>query len=127
MTAPRWVRRDVIVAFHDMTIATHGGAAGLRDGGLLDAAIDRPRNLYAYGAPDIYDLAAAYAFGIAKAHAFVDGNKRSAYIAARTFILLNGGKFAPSQISIVTMMNGLASDQVDIAAFTGWLHKEAAG
>jgi len=104
-----------------MTIATHGGLAGLRDSGALDAALDRPKNLLAYGDPDLFDLAGAYAFGIAKAHAFVDGNKRTAYITTRTFLLLNGQAFAPSQTDIVMMMNGLASDEIELPTFTDWL------
>lgn len=123
MKDPLWVLRKSILTFHDMTIATHGGAPGLRDSGTLDAAIDRPKNLLAYGDPDLFDLAAAYAFGLAKAHAFVDGNKRTAYITTRTFLLLNGISFKPAQTDIVLMMNGLATDEVSIEVFTDWLRR----
>lgn len=125
MTALKWMKREAVIAFHDMTIATHGGKSGLRDSGGLDAVLDRARNLAAYGDPDLFDLAAAYAFEIAKAHAFVDGNKRTAYITAHTFTLLNGGTFAPAEAEVVVMMNGLASDEVDLPAFTDWLRRNA--
>ena len=77
-----WVAPDVVLAIHDRQIAEHGGGVGLRDAGLLSSALARPENLAAYGDPDAFDLAAAYAFGIAKNHPFVDGNKRTAWVVA---------------------------------------------
>lgn len=76
----RWVAKDVVLAIHDRQIAEHGGTSGIRDVGLVDSALARPQNLDAYGQPDIADLAAAYAYGIAKNHGFADGNKRTAWV-----------------------------------------------
>ena len=78
----KWVAPDVVGAIHDRQLAEHGGGVGLRDAGLLSSALARPENLAAYGDPDAFDLAAAYAFGIAKNHPFVDGNKRTAWVVA---------------------------------------------
>jgi death-on-curing protein len=76
----RWVAKDVVLAIHDRQIAEHGGTSGIRDVGLVDSALARPQNLDAYGQPDVADLAAAYAYGIAKNHGFADGNKRTAWV-----------------------------------------------
>jgi death-on-curing protein len=76
----RWVAKDVVLAIHDRQIAEHGGTPGIRDVGIVDSALARPQNLDAYGQPDIADLAAAYAYGIAKNHGFADGNKRTAWV-----------------------------------------------
>jgi death-on-curing protein len=87
-----WVSTPVVLAIHDEQIAEHGGLAGLRDVTLLEWALARPQQLQAYGdpAPDIAAVAAAYAFAIAKNHAFLDGNKRTSYVVTRTFLVLNG-------------------------------------
>ena len=87
-----WVTKPVVLAIHDEQIAEHGGLAGVRDIAILESALARPQQLQAYGdpAPDIAALAAAYAFGIAKNHAFLDGNKRTSYVVTRTFLVLNG-------------------------------------
>ncbi len=91
MKQPVWIRPDAVLAIHTRQLAEHGGTDGLRDAGLLDSALNRPKNLLAYGEPkpDLASLAAAYAFGIARNHPFVDGNKRTAYVVCRTFLLLN--------------------------------------
>lgn len=92
MTEPVWVRNDVVLAIHRRQIAEHGGAGGIRDEGLLASALARPGNLLAYSkqTPDLAALASSYACGIVRSHPFVDGNKRAAYVACRTFLLLNG-------------------------------------
>jgi death-on-curing protein len=110
---------------HDRQIARHGGAPGLRDAALLEAGADRPRNLAAYGRPDACELAASYAFGIAKAHAFVDGNKRTAFVASATFLRLNGYAFRPDPLNGVRMMEGLAASEVTEAEFAAWLRESA--
>ena len=74
MKTPVWVRRDVVLAFHESLLAEHGGASGIRDEGLLDSALGRPQNLFSYGKPSLFDLAAAYGFGLVKNHPFIDGN-----------------------------------------------------
>jgi death-on-curing protein len=93
----RWVDKRALLLLHDESLAEHGGASGIRDEGLLDAALARPRNLAAYGEPDASDLAAGYGFGLAKNHAFVDGNKRAAFLAVGLFLWLNGYRLAASQ------------------------------
>ena len=93
----------------------------MRDPALLEMACARPNNLASYGAPDLFDLTAAYAYGIAKAHAFVDGNKRTAFVAAFTFLRLNGAPRRPDPIIGVRMMEDLAAGVVDEAAFSDWL------
>jgi death-on-curing protein len=93
-----WVLDSVVLAIHKRQIAEHGGAEGLADEGLLASALARPKNLFAYKkANDLADLAAAYAFGIATNHSFVDGNKRTAFVVARTFLCLNGHDLEASQ------------------------------
>ena len=93
----RWVDKRLLLILHDESLAEHGGASGLRDEGLLDSALARPLNLLAYGEPDAADLAAAYGLGLAKNHAFVDGNKRAAFLAVGLFLALNGHRLVASQ------------------------------
>ncbi|WP_282128008.1 type II toxin-antitoxin system death-on-curing family toxin [Roseobacter litoralis] len=116
-----WVPLPALHVIHDRQISRHGGAPGTRDPVLLEAACDRPRNVAGYENPDAYALAAAYVFGIAKAHAFVDGNKRTAFVAAFTFLRLNGISIQPDPEIGVRMMEDLASDQVSEDDFAVWL------
>jgi len=112
----RWVRLDTVLALHKRQIAEHGGGEGVRDLGLLESALARPQNLHAYEPEtDLASLAAAYAFGIAKNHAFVDGNKRTALVVMRTFLILNGSDINASQedkyLTILALAEGsLAED-----------------
>ena len=121
MTGPVWVPLSAVIAIHDRQIARHGGAAGIRDRSLLETGCARPLNQAAYGTPSLPELAAAYAYGIAKAHAFVDGNKRTAFVTALTFLRLNGWGFRPAPVQGVRMMEDLASGDVTEAAFAAWL------
>ena len=121
MNQPVWVPLQAIVIIHDRQIARHGGAAGMRDIGLLEAAVERPRNRLAYGTPRLEELSAAYAFGIAKAHAFIDGNKRTAFVTAATFLRLNGHALRPDPFDGVRAMEALASGEMSEAAFAQWL------
>lgn len=116
-----WVARSVVVALHDEQLAEHGGGAGLRDEGLLDSALARPRNLLAYGTPDVIDLAAAYAYGIAKNHPFVDGNKRTAAVVMELFLDLNGCALTADDGSLVATILGLANGSLSEAALAQWL------
>lgn len=120
---PVWVPPAIVTIIHDRQIARHGGAAGVRDRGLLDGALARPRNLLAYGDPDLHDLAAAYAFGIAKAHAFVDGNKRTAFVTAATFLRLNGVAIRPDPAQGVAMMEKLAAGEFGERDFADWTRR----
>lgn len=118
---PLWVPARVVSVIHDRQISRHGGAPGLRDAGLLDAALARPQNLVVYGNPDLCDCAAAYAFGIAKAHAFMDGNKRTAFVTAATFLRLNGSHLRPDPGDGVRMMEDLAATVLSEEGFAAWL------
>jgi death-on-curing protein len=121
VSGPVWVPIRAVVAIHDRQIARHGGRPGLRDMALLEAGCARALNLHAYGQPSLAEIAAAYAFGIAKAHAFVDGNKRTAFVTAATFLRLNGRSFRPDPVEGVRMMEALASGAITEAAFAAWL------
>ena len=121
----KWVPVRALIIFHDRQISRHGGADGLRDLGLLEMGCNRALNAATYGEPDAFDIAAAYAYGICKAHAFVDGNKRTAFVAAFTFLRLNGHPIRPDPREGVRMMEGLASDEVSEADFGIWLRKMA--
>jgi len=121
MSEPVWVPLAAVLAIHDRQIARHGGACGLRDRALLEMGCARAVNLAAYAEPSLAEIAAAYAFGIAKAHAFVDGNKRTAFVTALTFLRLNGFAFRPEPVEGVRMMEALATGEVGEADFAKWL------
>ena len=121
MNEPIWVPVKAVHIIHDRQIARHGGISGLRDGGLLQNAMNRPVNKWQYEDTDIFECAAAYAFGIAKAHAFVDGNKRTAFVTSATFLRLNGWYFVTEPTEGVTFMEGLASNVVSEEEFKNWL------
>jgi len=118
-----WVLKDVVCALHDEQLAEHGGPAGIRAEGMLDSALGRPQNLEAYGdpPPDLADLAAAYAFGLAKNHGFVDGNKRTSMVVTETFLELNGRPLTATNAEIVTAWLALAGDEMDEAAMAAWI------
>ena len=119
----RWIWLDAadVTAYHAEQIAEHGGSAGLRDHGMLESALARPRNLVAYGEPDAFDLAAAYAFGIAKNHPFVDGNKRAAFVASITFLELHGWLFVATEEDAALTFLGLADRRVSEQELSRWL------
>ena len=117
----RWIDRRLLVILHDESLAEHGGASGLRDAGLLESALARPLNLVAYGDPDVADLAAAYAVGLAKNHAFVDGNKRVAFLAVGLFLRLNGHRLTASQADATVTMLGVAAGEINEPDFAQWL------
>jgi death on curing protein len=118
-----WLTAEFASAFHMRQLAEHGGGAGLRDGGLLESALQRPRNKRSDGAPDPAELAAAYAYGIARNHPFVDGNKRTALVASFTFLFLNGYKMTTSQAENVTIFLSLAAGELTEKELTVWFRK----
>lgn len=118
-----WVPLAAVTVIHDRQIARHGGAPGLRDQALLEMGCARAMNLAAYESAGLSEVAAAYAFGIAKAHAFIDGNKRTAFVTAITFLRLNGHAFNPDPIEGVRMMENLASGDATEADFASWLEQ----
>jgi len=118
-----WVEKPLVLAIHDRQIAEHGGSAGTRDEGLLESALARPQQLHAYGdpTPDLAGLAAALASGIARNHPFLDGNKRTAHVAYRTFLELNGADLdATDEDKYVTML-ALAEGKLAERDFAAWL------
>lgn len=121
MTLPVWVPLPAVVVIHDRQIARHGGASGTRDRALLEAALARPLNRHAYGVTDPFVLAAAYAYGIAKAHAFVDGNKRTSFVTAVTFLRLNGFEFRPDPTEGLPIVENLAHDVLSEDDFAQWM------
>jgi death-on-curing protein len=120
-----WLDADVLRAVHEEQLAEHGGAAGTRDEGLFESALARPHHLLAYGHPDAADLAAAYGFGIARNHPFVDGNKRTAFVAVELFLDLNGFVLEAGDAECVLTMLALAAGQMDEAAFAHWLRQHS--
>lgn len=112
-----WVPLQAVLTIHDRQISRHRGAPGLRDHAALEAALARPQNKAAYGETDFATLAAAYAYGLAKAHAFVDGNKRTAFVTMATFLALNGVAFRPEPMKGVRMMVGLAAGEISEKQF----------
>ena len=121
MTDFVWVREDAILAVHDRLLAIHGGAAGIRDRGLLDSAMARPQNLAAYGSPNVFQLAAAYASGIVQNHPFVDGNKRAGFMAAFIFLSRNGWDLSASEVEATRTMLRLAAGETSEEQLAVWL------
>lgn len=121
-----WLNVRLLHTVHDEQLAEHGGAAGVRDEGLLASALARAQQLAAYGDPDVADLAAAYAYGIVRNHPFVDGNKRSAFVAAQIFLRLNGSRIHADRADCVLTMLRLAAGEIDEAAYAAWLREHLA-
>ena len=120
-----WLNADVMRAVHEEQLAEHGGATGTRDDGLFEPALARPKNLAAYGEPDVCALAAAYGVGLAKNHPFVDGNKRTAFVAVELFVELNGCELTAGDADCVLTMLAVASGQMDEDTFARWLRQHS--
>ncbi|MDJ0922696.1 MAG: type II toxin-antitoxin system death-on-curing family toxin [Henriciella sp.] len=118
---PIWLRKEAIVILHEESLAEHGGLSGFRDVNLLDSALARPENLFHYGTPDLFDLAAEYAFGIVRNHPFIDGNKRAGFLAAATFLLINGQMLVASEADATNMTLALAAGEIGAGAYAAWL------
>lgn len=126
MSAWIWLDRAVLIAAHDEQLAEHGGAVGFRDEGLFDPALARPLSLAVYGDPDVCELAASYCVGLAKNHPFVDGNKRTAFVAMELFLILNGHELNASDAECVLATLAVAAGEWDEATLTAWLREHAA-
>jgi death-on-curing protein len=118
---PKWLTYDQVIAIHSRQLRRFGGAAGLRDDGLLRSAIGRPVNKWHYEQAELAELAAAYAFGLAKNHAFVDGNKRIAFMSLMIFLHRNGVRFAPDQAHATKMILSLAAGEVSEESLARWI------
>jgi death on curing protein len=121
MNEPDWLTTEMVVAIHDEQLAIHGGSAGIRDRALLESALDRPRNKWAYESAELPALAAAYGYGIARNHPFVDGNKRAALLAIYTFLGINGIDFVVPEAEAAAMILSLAAGEVNEENLARWI------
>lgn len=127
MTEPVWITLEDCLSFHDKVLARFGGAGGVRDAGLLESALARPRHLFACGTPTLFDLAATYAHGIVRNHPFIDGNKRSGLLAAALFLEANGIRFDAAEEEAVVHMVALACGKLTVEDFARWLKQACPG
>jgi death on curing protein len=123
---PSWLGVDIALAIHDRQIAEHGGIAGVRDMGMLESALGRPINQWVYGQEDLAQLAAAYAFGIARNHPFADGNKRTAWVLARLFLADNGATLGFDPQDAITTVLALASGDLSEDELAVWFREHTA-
>jgi death-on-curing protein len=121
MKEPVWVLREVVQALHERLLSEFGGAAGIRDDGMLESALNRLANQFAYGSPSLFELAAAYAFGLVRNRPFLDGNKRTGFATAILFLELNGYRFTASEVDATIQTLALAAHDLDEAGFAAWL------
>jgi death-on-curing protein len=121
MDEPLWLTREIVVAIHDEQLTIHGGASGLRDEGMLESALQRPRNRWSYENGELPELAAAYAFGIARNHPFVDGNKRTSLLALYTFLGINDLDFVVPEAEAAAIILALAAGEVGEEGLTRWI------
>jgi death-on-curing protein len=120
---PLWLSKAFILAVHDRLLADYGGRPGVRDEGLLDSALGKPQNLFGYGKPSLFELAASYAFGIIKNHPFIDGNKRTGFVAAAAFLDSNGFELTATEVEATLKTLGLAAGEVSEAQYGAWLEE----
>jgi death-on-curing protein len=113
------------MAIHEQQIAEHGGLLGIRDQGAIESALERPQNLLQYNTPDIFDLAAAYGFGLARKNGFIDGNKRASYVVTRLFLILNGQDIQASAVEKVTTFEKVGKGEMDQSALASWLRSHS--
>lgn len=125
MNEPEWVARETVLALHRHSINEHGGTHGVRDEGLLDSALGKPENVFAYGNPAIFDLAASYTFGLVKNHPFLDGNKRTAFVTGVLFLELNGHHCHASEMDAAARTLALAAGEMTEAAYAAWLEENS--
>lgn len=121
MKEPFWLPQDAILSIHNELLNRFGGSAGIRDEGLLESALSRPQQLFHYEEPNIFECAACYAHGIVKNHPFVDGNKRTGFMAAYTFLGINGHWLRASEPEAVLQTLGLAAGEISESEFAQWL------
>jgi death-on-curing protein len=121
MKTPTWVLRETVLTLHEQLLAEFGGEAGVRDEGLLDSALVKPENLFAYGTPTLFDLAASYGFGLVKNHPFIDGNKRAGFTVAVVFLELNGYRFQATEAEAAVRTLALAAGDMTEKEFAAWL------
>jgi len=125
MKEPYWLSREECLALHEMMLAQYGGSEGLRDDNLLESALAKPRQLFAYGKPTMSDLAASYVFGIVKNHPFIDGNKRTGFMFGVGFLERNGCEFHASEADAAVRTLALAAGEMTQAEFAAWLKENS--
>jgi death on curing protein len=125
MDEPIWISSTIAQFIHDDQIASHGGAYGLLNSGMLESALSRPQNLYAYERADLFTLAAAYGYGIAKNHAFIDGNKRTAFMVMFTFLQINGWRLVVPEPEVVVTMLQIAAGEISETLLSDWLSQNS--
>lgn len=125
MTRWKYIKESTAIAIHEEQLMEHGGGHGIRDIGLLQSALARPENLAAYGDPDVHQMAASYAYGIAKNHPFIDGNKRTAFVVMEVFLLLNGAELTASDADCVTTFLALAAGEMSEEGLVEWLRNHS--
>ena len=125
MKEPRWVLRETVLALHEQLLAEFGGLHGIRDEGLFDSALVRPRQQFAYDKRDLAALAAAYAFGLVRNHPFIDGNKRIGFSVAVLFLELNGLEFTATEVDAVLQTLALAAGALDEKGYAAWLRQNS--
>ncbi|PZO49283.1 MAG: type II toxin-antitoxin system death-on-curing family toxin [Alphaproteobacteria bacterium] len=121
MTEPKWLGVEAVLVMHAEQLAEHGGADGVRDMGLLDSALARPRNAWSYGQDDLIALGALYSAGVMRNHPFVDGNKRTGFLAAYSFLYINGLEIVADEAEVIVQCLSLAASEIDEAEFAAWL------
>jgi death on curing protein len=125
MSEPFWMAEEIAIMIHSDQIVQHGGSPGIRDENLLSASLARPRHLFAYGEPTLFDLAAAYGYGLTKNHPFIDGNKRTAFAVMATFLEVNGYSLEVPEMEVVGIMERLASDGETQDTLAKWLEENS--
>ncbi|MES1156304.1 MAG: type II toxin-antitoxin system death-on-curing family toxin [Alphaproteobacteria bacterium] len=125
MSEPKWLSVEAVMIMHDEQLAEHGGLRGVRDAGLLDSALARPRNAWGYGQGDLVALAALYAGGVMQNHPFIDGNKRAGFLAAYTFLYVNGLELVADEGGVVVQCLALAASEIEETEFAAWLRESA--
>lgn len=123
MTEPIWLELQAVQVLHDEQLAEHGGSPGVRDAGLRESALARPRNAWSYGQEDLVALAALYAAGVMRNHPFVDGNKRAGFLAAYAFLFVNGLELIADEGEVVVQCLALAASEIDDTEFAAWLRE----
>lgn len=126
MKPPQWLLRETVVILHEQLVAEFGGSAELRDSALLDSALAKPQNRFAYGEPSHFDLAASYASGLIRNHPFADGNKRIGFASAVLFLELNGFSFQAGEVEALIQILGLAAGKITEAGYASWLKANSA-
>jgi len=121
MRSPSWVNREECLAIHEMMLAQHGGLGGVRDEGLLESALSKPQNLFAYASPTLAEMAASYAAGIILNHPFLDGNKRTGFMVAAVFLEVNGSVLNATEESVVENTMALAAGELKESGYAVWL------